>query len=167
MFYEDLSPCLYYSSLRFPPSEKLKAVGWLAEGHSFTRRQAQMSELRFGKLLTLLQNPWEPGHWMGYHRCEFCPEVAPKKYEQWSRMERDGLVIYFGANNLFVPGESCIYVAPSMVVHYIDAHAYEPPEVFWEAVMNCPEMGSEAYIQALTANGPADESWVRATSGTL
>ncbi|MFZ3217848.1 MAG: hypothetical protein WA192_17440 [Candidatus Acidiferrales bacterium] len=43
-------------------------------------------------------------------------------------------------------------MAPSMILHYIDVHDYEPPEVFWEAVMNCPEMGSEAYRQALATD---------------
>ena len=59
--------------------------------------------------------------------------------ERRNRIERDGLVVRFGANNLFVPGEGLIYVAPSMIAHYIDAHAYDPPAVFWEAVMKCPE----------------------------
>ena len=77
------------------------------------------------------------------------------------RIERYGLAIHFGARNLFVPGEGLIYVAPSMVAHYIDAHAYEPPAVFWEAVMKCPEMRSEAYRKVLILNGPTNEKWAR------
>ena len=69
------------------------------------------------------------------------------------------MVVRFGANNLFVPGEGVIYVAPSMIAHYIDAHAYEPPRVFWEAVMKCPEMWSDGYGQALMLNGPTNEKW--------
>jgi hypothetical protein len=70
--------------------------------------------------------------------------------------------IHFGAHNLYVPAEGCVYVAPSMIAHYVDVHSYEPPAVFWGAVMNCPEMGSETYRQALIANGPSNEKWVRA-----
>ena len=50
-------------------------------------------------------------------------------------------------------------MAPSMIAHYIDAHAYEPPAVFWEAVMKCPEMSSDAYGEALILNGPTNEKW--------
>ena len=50
---------------------------------------------------------------------------------------------------------------PSMIAHYIDAHAYAPPAVFWEAVMKCPEMWSDAYAQALILDGPTNEKWNR------
>jgi hypothetical protein len=49
-----------------------------------------------------------------------------------------------------------------MIAHYVDVHSYEPPAVFWEAVMKCPEMGSETYRQALIANGPSNVDWLRA-----
>jgi hypothetical protein len=74
-------------------------------------------------------------------------------------IERDGLVVHFGASNLYVPGNGCVYVAPSMIAHYVDVHSYEPPTAFWEAVMNCPEMGSDTYRQSLIANGPSSEGW--------
>src|SRR5436305_484224 len=66
--------------------EKLKAVGWLAWGHPYKRRKAKLPEQRFGQLLRLLQEPWEPGHFMGSHECEFCPEeplqVSSEKYKE-------------------------------------------------------------------------------------
>jgi len=101
---------------------------------------------------------------MGSHECEFCPE-APRdleEYYQRHKIERDGLVVDFGASNFYVPADGCIYVAPSMIAHYVDVHSYEPPAVFWEAVMNCPEMASETYKQALIANGPSNEDWLHA-----
>ena len=85
-----------------------------------------------------------------------------KAYYLRHQIERDGLVVYFGATNLYVPGDGCVYVAPSMIAHYVDVHRYEPPAVFWEAVMNCPPMASETYKRALIANGPSNEDWVRA-----
>jgi hypothetical protein len=101
---------------------------------------------------------------MGRHECEFCPEGAKKDLEAYYRrhkFERHGLAVDFGANNLYVPGDGCIYVAPSMIVHYVDVHRYEPPVAFWEAVMKCPEMSSESYRQALIVNGPSNEAWLR------
>jgi len=85
-----------------------------------------------------------------------------KAYYHRHQIERDGIVVHFGATNLYVPADGCIYVAPSMIAHYVDVHGCEPPAVFWEAVMNCPEMSSEAYKQALIANGPSNEDWVSA-----
>ena len=101
---------------------------------------------------------------MGHHECELCPVQADRleTFDERHRIERDGLVVDFGATNLFVPGEGCVYVAPSMIVHYVDSHNYEPPTAFWQAVMKCPEMGSEAYKEALVVNGPSSEGWARA-----
>jgi hypothetical protein len=83
-------------------------------------------------------------------------------YYRRHKIERDGLVVHFGAHNLYIPDEGCVYVAPSMIAHYVDVHNYEPPAAFWAAVMNCPEMDSETYRQALIVNGPSNEQWVRA-----
>src|SRR5437016_10814737 len=85
LFFEDLSPCMYVAS-SLAEGEKLKAVGWLAWGHPYKRRKAKLPEQRFGQLLRLLQEPWEPGHFMGSHECEFCPEeplqVSSEKYKE-------------------------------------------------------------------------------------
>ena len=196
LFIKDLAPCLYVASSH-AEGEKLKAVGWLAWGHPYKRRKVKLLEPRFGRLLRLLVDPWEPSYFMGSHECEFCPEdnslvafegykgseepLASRQvanglelecvesqlphlegYYRRHRIERGGLVIRFGARNLFVPDKGCVYVAPSMIVHYIDVHRYEPPATFWEAVMKCPEMGSQNYRQALIESGPANEDWVRA-----
>jgi hypothetical protein len=156
--FEDLSSCTYgFAS----DTEKLKAVGWLAWGHPYTERQTDLSEAHFHQLLRLLVNPWEPGHFMGAHECEFC--FGPEDEGHRFTLERCGLIIHFGASNLFVPGKDCIYVAPSMIAHYVHAHDYEPPAEFWEAVLvlSCPEMGSETYRRALIVNGPSDPEWTR------
>jgi hypothetical protein len=94
---------------------------------------------------------------------EFIQWKGPRAeaYYRRHRIERDGFVVNFGAKNLYIPGEACIYVAPSMIAHYVDVHGYEPPAAFWEAVMKCPEMGSDSYRQALIASGPSNENWLR------
>jgi hypothetical protein len=58
-----------------------------------------------------------------------------------------------GSANVFVPGEACVYVAPSLILHYIDTHAYAPPDVFWEAVRACPPMRSMAYLKLVHTLG--------------
>jgi hypothetical protein len=156
MYFADLSPCYF----GFGRSERLKAVGWLAWGHPYRERQAELREDNFRQLLRLLRQPWEPGHLMGRHECEFCFG------NEEATLERYGFVIYFAASNLFVPGKGCIYVAPSMIAHYIDKHRYEPPSEFWQAVLDCPDMQSDGYKEALLANGPTNEKWVRKVSDT-
>lgn len=188
-YFEDLSPCLYFGEDIFGAApEKMKAVGWLAKGRPYPRRQTKLPKVAFRQLLRLLEDPWEPCHFMGYHKCRFCSPVSQGQnkeskaqtvirkfvrglefvlvrgrktdaFERRHRIKRYGLVIDFGAKNLFVPGGGLIYVAPSMIAHYIDAHAYEPPAVFWEAVTKCPEMWSDAYGEALILNGPTNENW--------
>lgn len=152
-YYEDLSPI----------GEKFKVVGWLAPGHTYNRGEVQ--EDVFRKLLQLLVNPWEPDVLMGYHECQFCPpedSLDTEAFDRRHRLEHHGLVVVFGRANLFVPADGFIYVAPSMMAHYVDAHGYAPPAAFWEAVLNCPEMGSDAYRQALIVNGPPNDEWVGA-----
>jgi hypothetical protein len=173
-----LAPCDYHSGC---PAEKLKAVGWLAREYAYPVRQAELSDEHFRKLLQLLTDPWEPASFLGRHDCDLCipgkgdvrdsslrnvqPTPRPHFEDDRFTLKRYGLVIHFGVSNLFVPGENCIYLAPSMIVHYIDKHNYEPPAEFWRAVLNCPDMRSDSYKQALLANGPSDPEWIRALSG--
>jgi hypothetical protein len=69
----------------------------------------------------------------------------------------DDLTARSGVYNLFVPGKKCVYVAPELVLHYIDAHDYSPPKVFQKAVLACPRMLSRDYLHAVVKNGA---SWV-------
>jgi hypothetical protein len=69
-------------------------------------------------------------------------------------LEHGGLQIAMGANDLYVPGQGVVFVAPSLIAHYIDAHEYAPPAAFQDAVEACPPMRSVAYLRALLKNGP-------------
>jgi len=55
-----------------------------------------------------------------------------------------------------IPSQSCVYIAPDLVVHYIEAHRYAPPTEFVEAVLACPEQLSDAYVELLL---PFVSSW--------
>ena len=39
-------------------------------------------------------------------------------------------VLAVGVKNLLVPFRSVIYAAPSLIIHYVEAHGYQPPEAF-------------------------------------
>ncbi len=141
--YVDLSPCDYF----WEDATHFKAVGWLARGESFAT--GEVSELVFEKLCELLVNPWNPAYPAGFHSCELCRFTGGMGQAQFKSFVISGQ----SASSLFIPGDGVIYVSPSSITHYIDAHAYQPPEEFCEAVLRCPPMRSTGYFKALLANG--------------
>jgi hypothetical protein len=64
-----------------------------------------------------------------------------------------GLTVPVGSSNVFVPADGVVYVAPSLALHYIDAHEYLPPEPFQRAVMACPPMRSMEYLRGIARFG--------------
>ncbi|MCZ7685110.1 MAG: hypothetical protein M5U28_42600 [Sandaracinaceae bacterium] len=63
------------------------------------------------------------------------------------------MLVPMGHANLFVPAADMVFVAPSLVAHYVDAHRYAPPVEFLDAVRRCPPMSSMDYKRALLAAG--------------
>jgi hypothetical protein len=91
------------------------------------------------KLEELLVDPWQPAVSAGLHPCDLCV-YRPEKQ---------------GTKNLFVPGDQRVYVAPELILHYVNAHGYRPPQEFCEAAIACPAMRSAEYRRALiSAGGP-------------
>jgi hypothetical protein len=129
MWIEDLSP--------LGDSPRLFAVGWLARGHEYPIGEIPMATYK--KLAALLAKPWQAAASGVIQPCSLCLYEADRA----------------GTMNLFVPGEQRVYVAPELILHYLNAHHYRPPEEFCTAVVNCPTMGTPEYRQALlTAGGP-------------
>jgi hypothetical protein len=127
MWIHDLAP--------YAGSARCVAVGWLERGRTYSQGPALPDV--FTKLEVLLTDPWQPAVSGGVHPCDLC----------WYRPE------VVGANNVFVPGESRVYVAPELILHYMNAHAYSPPDPFCRAVLECPPMRSPEYRRALLAAG--------------
>ena len=137
-WFEDSSPCKYFGAELTPC---LRAVGWLENGKPFTsgpqdrRVYDKLKELRKG----FLQARWRwylLNSFFGYHGCSLCFGRGAE-----------------GVNNLFIPGPGFIFVAPELILHYMDAHAYQPPPEFCQAVLACPPVPSAAYLEAVSANG--------------
>ena len=73
---------------------------------------------------------------LGHHECPFCP----------SHMRGNELEIYWGNGEIWIRGKGDImYVAPTMIVHYIYRHAYLPPQEFIDAVLALPEEDAQKY----------------------
>jgi hypothetical protein len=141
--FEDLSPCTYFGRWE----EVLVAVGWLDATRDYSR--GPVREEVFAALTRLLVDPWQPAVLSGHAECSFCRfSKGP------SQLRYDGKIVILGANNVFVPaGKAGLFVAPSMIIHYIDAHQYSPPDAFQEAVLRCPEMKSVPYLKEVMATG--------------
>jgi hypothetical protein len=129
--YDDLASCDYFSMLSV---DRLLAVGWLEKGFEYSR--GDPGEAFRAKLTNLLREPWQPVLFMGWQSCDLCPH--------------DG---FHSHKNLFIPGPGVTYVAPEGILHYVIAHDYCPPREFCDAVLSCPQMGSDQYLQSLRSCG--------------
>ena len=140
-YYADLSPCDYFGM-----DVRLVAVGWLDPAHPHA--QGEVDETVVAKLVALAANPWEPASCAGHHACPFFRfSGGPATFEH------DGVSVVMGASNVFVPAQDRVYVTPSLVLHYIDAHGYAPPQEFVDAVLACPQMRSMDYLKAIAKHG--------------
>src|SRR5262245_46311185 len=131
-WFADLSPCTYFGA---DCAAFLRAIGWLDRAQPFSFGAVDPAVYR--RLVVLSKFPWEPAVLMGVHGCQLC------QYEPGSH----------ASTNLFIPGNGTVFVCPTLVVHYMNAHRYKPPDEFCDAVMRCPEMGSTSYFKALMAGG--------------
>ncbi|MCA9639395.1 MAG: hypothetical protein KC492_01845 [Myxococcales bacterium] len=119
-------------------------MGWLEPEHEYTRGAVDPSDLR--RLCELAVDPWMPAVAGGFHVCRFCGFTGG--------LECQGIKLTgLGWSNLYIPDGNRIYEAPSMIVHYIDAHGYAPPEEFLKAVRKCPEMNSPEYDELILSSG--------------
>jgi hypothetical protein len=122
--FEDLSPFTYFGRW----SDRLVAVGWLVPEREFVT--GEVSREFFDALFSMLRRPWQPFATTGHEPCKFCRfthGVTIIKYR--------GEEVSVGTNNLFVPDGNKAFVAPSLIVHYIDSHKYQPPAEFQAAVL--------------------------------
>jgi hypothetical protein len=147
--FEDLTECSY-----LPGSEGLgfKAVGWLEPGYPY--HNGEVTAEFFEKLLGLLQSPWAPPvAAAGIHRCGLCRFTGGRAEFgcQFGLKPRRYRFSGVGNGFLFVPYSGTLFVSPTSVAHYIDAHQYSPPSEFQNAVVACPEMRSSAYLRELLA----------------
>jgi hypothetical protein len=140
--FADLAPCSYFGKWE----NELLAVGWLESGSEFRRGAVDPSV--FSSLVRLCANPWQPLVVMGRQPCPFCRFTGGP-----GQISFEGTQVQMGSANLFVPGTEKVFVAPTMVVHYIDAHEYAPPVEFQEAVLRCPPMRSFEYLKQMKARG--------------
>jgi hypothetical protein len=110
--------------------EHIRAIGWLHPDYPFSQgavSPAFLARLKlFASQAALSTKALFFPIWCGVHQCEFCDQSI-------------------GAQNFGVPAADLLYIAPEMIVHYVEAHDYCPPLEFQNAVMNSPLPETEEY----------------------
>lgn len=141
-WYQDLAICRYFDI----PEVSLIAVGWLDFDKPFPKGDVERHF--FSELVALAEHAWQPTLMQGRHPCAMCQFTAGPH-----QLVFETTTVHLGALNIFVPSRDGIYVAPSLILHYIDAHRYKPPMPFMEAVHWCPPMRSPEYMDGLRTHG--------------
>ncbi|MCC2315848.1 DUF7919 family protein [Cellulomonas xiejunii] len=121
-FYEDLSAYEYT-----PVDVPMKNIGWLAPPHPFPTGDSP------GWLVSALLLLAEDLECVmrGVHDCAYCEVESPVRF----RSGPGGRVVSVGTGEIRVEGQDGRrYAAPSLVVHYVAAHRYRPPQDFIDAV---------------------------------
>lgn len=134
MFINDLSPM---PSLTLNCGTKVIAIGWLDCLHEFTRGTTPKSFR--DRLRQLCLNPVRRTR--GFHLCPFCKRDDVRGNGEIHVVSADGVV----------------YVAPSLIWHYVAEHEYHPPDRFVEAVMATDVDQSDVGQLSLTILRLADE----------
>jgi hypothetical protein len=116
-YFPDLTPCTYFRHWQ----DRLIAISWLNVANEY--QKGDVPEEFYKSLVALLKKPWQPFLFLGGEFCSFC------------LLTHERSKVRISVDNLFVPGKNQVYVAPSMITHYIDSHGYQPPLEFQEALM--------------------------------
>lgn len=112
----------------------VRAIGWLEQEHPFpvgetpVEFRRRLAEMARGWSLSSRACKWPV--FAGPYRCSLCGNVP-------------------GYGEFAVPGNGVIYVAPFLVSHYVEQHAYCPPIEFIEAVLGCPPFESAEYADSV------------------
>jgi hypothetical protein len=122
-----------------------KPVGYLWYGHSFPR--GRVSPLLFERLVALVELPLM--YACGYHECNVNSCGLRASVRSQPTFQYRGRVLGLGSSEIWVPGDKVVYQAPSLILHYIRHHKYQPPKCFCAAVLNCPKPDSAEYFAAI------------------
>ncbi|MFC6881691.1 hypothetical protein [Actinomadura yumaensis] len=123
-YFEDLTPYRYWPN----STETAVNIGWLGSGEPFPTGDVP-AEVVPALLRLVAKGPVNLTR--GFHKCEFCAEPPYPVLMHLGEQE-----IALGNGEVRVTGENgTVYAAPTLLPHYIQAHRYQPPEPFTNAVL--------------------------------
>ena len=103
-----------------------RTFGWLDPSAEF--RTGPCPEPAVRRLVEAAKTPVQRTR--GFHLCEFCEEREPMGT---TYPTGDGGKLLLGSACLEVfDGEGNVWIAPNLVLHYIDSHRYLPPDPILE-----------------------------------
>ncbi|MGJ4996042.1 hypothetical protein ACQR0Z_16565 [Bradyrhizobium sp. HKCCYLS3077] len=127
MYFPDLTPYTYGGELE----PKVLNIGWLSATHPFTTgpRDDQLTD-------ALRQLRGSPVNlYRGYHCCEFCdPPPLLAGPNGMPIVEAPPEILGNGEIRITGP-DGTRYAAPVLILHYVTAHGYRPPQPFIEAAI--------------------------------
>lgn len=129
MYFEDLSEYRYDVRL-----DGVLHVGWLDDDHPFPTGTIEPHLVR--KLARLVIES-SANQMRGFHVCRFCEQVEDARgFPADQFVEVDGKRALLGSAEIWVPDPDGvrIYAAPTLIVHYVERHAYLPPRAFLDAL---------------------------------
>lgn len=122
MYFHDLSSYAYGLPEALPG---VRSVGWLDAAHSYDIGPVPSEVIR---KLTVLAIQKSVNQMRGYHYCEFCSEER-------IFVVAEGKKDVLGTAEIWLPdARGGLFASPDLIVHYIDAHQYRPPQEYVEAV---------------------------------
>jgi hypothetical protein len=129
-YYPDLAPYDYLPET-VPEGVDLLAVGWLEPGHEFPIAPDDPDPVFWRNLVTLAADH-TVAVTRGVHGCRF-RHLFEADFQY--RAVYGTRVLYLGSAEIrVVAADGRGLTAPTLVVHYIRDHGYQPPEAFVEAV---------------------------------
>lgn len=143
MYYADISR---YAKNMKAPLESVRNAGWLDSEHDFEKGDPPQEFLaKLGSVISSFGAlNVHVNRIRGMHPCSLCKQRGPFKIGQ------NGIAI--GSSMLWIPEieQGRYWAAPSLIYHYVEEHAYLPPEGFIRAVMvlslDATYNGQDAYL---------------------
>lgn len=121
-----------YTYLAGTPELGAVNVGWLDVSEPFATGDVapDLVTLLRRRCQTMVVNPMR-----GFHRCNLCAAAAGSTISDAVKVSSGGGDFFVGNAEIRVRGaDGTVYAAPNMIIHYVEAHGYRPPDVFHDAL---------------------------------
>lgn len=135
MYYPDLTPYNYGMT----EYKDALNIGWLERGYEFPVGDFPEKVLILEKLKLMTRK----NLYRGWHGCEFCEpnnkyvnKFNPESIRNPNFVESEERISHTGNGEYIVQWNGKTYSTPTLVIHYIEAHNYKPPQEFIDAVIN-------------------------------
>lgn len=127
MYFADLTNYIYYRNSSF---KEVFNIGWLELDCSFRSKKPNAEFLN--KLGLLMKGSdycdVHVNKIRSLHPCNICGEDNVREIV-------DEVNLLLGATEIWIPFDAGWFAAPSMILHYVSVHHYDPPHAFVNAVM--------------------------------